>query len=117
MPSLWPSSVCRPADHLLEEGDRVVGHPGVADRAVDVGRAAVAAAVGAVDAEVLGEARGVALERARVGQPGMQEHERVARAVGFVVGVHDAASAARLTAPGGIPITRLNARAKAASER
>ncbi len=105
------------ADDLLEEGDRVVGHPGVADRALDVGGAAVAAAVGAEHAEVLGEPRDVAVERARVGQPGVQEHERVARAVVVVVELHDATSAARRTAPGGMPITRLNARAKAASER
>ena len=77
----------------------------------------MAAAVGAQHPEALSEPRDVAVERARVGQPGVQEHERVARAVVLVVGVHDATSAARLTAPGGIPITRLNARAKAASER
>jgi hypothetical protein len=78
--------VRRPADDLLEEGDHVPRHQLVGERAVDVGGAAVAAAVGPEDPEVSGEAGDDDLEGAGVGAPGVQEHQRLAAAVFFIPG-------------------------------
>ena len=80
--------VGRPADNLLDVGDRVLGHLLVGDRAVDVGGPAVATAIGPEDLEVSGEAGDDDLEDARVGAPGMQEHQRWPVAVLLVVGAH-----------------------------
>jgi hypothetical protein len=48
----------------------------------------VPAPVGPEDVEMPGELRHVLLERSRVCKPRMQEHERLARAILLVVGVH-----------------------------
>jgi site-specific recombinase XerC len=78
----------RAADDLLEEGDRVLGHERIGDGALDVGGAPVTAPVGPEDVEVLGELGHIVLEGPRVRQSGVQEHQRLARAVLLVVGVH-----------------------------
>jgi hypothetical protein len=78
----------RPTHDLLEEGDRVLRHLLVGDRAVDIRRAPVPAPVRPVDAEALRQRRDVPLEHAGVGQSRMQEHQRRARAVLLVVGAH-----------------------------
>jgi hypothetical protein len=53
-----------PADDLLEEGDGVLRHLLVGDRAVDVGGAAVAAPVGPQHPEPIDEAGEVGLKGA-----------------------------------------------------
>jgi hypothetical protein len=68
--------VGRPPDDLFEEGDGFGAHLVVGDRPGDVGGAAVAAPVGPVHPEPVGEAGEVALEGARVGPAGMQQHQR-----------------------------------------
>jgi hypothetical protein len=80
--------VRRPADDLLEEGDRVLRHLLVGDRAVDVGGAAVAAPVGPEHPEALHQAGEVDRKGAGVGAPGMQQHQRLPAAVLLVVGAH-----------------------------
>ena len=80
--------VGRPADDLFQEGDRVLGHQLVGERAGDVGGAAVAAPVGPQDPEVFDQAGEVALEGAPVGAPRVQQHQRRPVAILLVVGAH-----------------------------
>jgi AraC-like DNA-binding protein len=83
-----PEQVRGSADDLLEEGDRLVGHDVVGDRAVDVGRATVTTPVGAKHAEALREGGQVLLEGTRVREAGVQEDERLPVTVLLVVDVH-----------------------------
>jgi hypothetical protein len=57
------------ADHGLQEGDGVVGHELVGDRALDVGGVAMATPLGGVEVEVFGQRGKLRLQEPRVDQP------------------------------------------------
>jgi hypothetical protein len=79
-----PEEVRRAADHVLEERDRVLRHQLVGDRALDVGRAPVAAPLRGEDVEARGQRLEVRCPGPSVGAARVQQHKRLALA-GFVV--------------------------------
>jgi hypothetical protein len=82
-----PDQMRGAADDGLQERARVGGHLVEADRAADVGRASLPAAVEAIGAKALGEAGQVHVPGARVGSTGVEQHERLTCAVDVPPGV------------------------------
>jgi hypothetical protein len=82
--------MCRPADHLLQERDRVQCHRLKRDRTRDIRRAAVPAPLGRVHVEAGSERTDVRSERARIdtGPSGVKQHQRLAVAVLLIPGAH-----------------------------
>ena len=84
--------VRRTADDLLQERDGIGGHPVEGDRSADVGGPSLAAPVEAVAAEVGGQPVEVGIPGAGVRSARVQQHQRVAGAVGVPPGLDPAHS-------------------------
>jgi hypothetical protein len=80
--------VSRPADHPVDEGERVLRHQVIGDRPRYIRGAPVAAALRGEDVEVSGQRVEVRCPGPRVGAARVQQRERLAVAVLVVPGAY-----------------------------